>query len=95
MNQLGVAYFGPSYFSSLSTEDLSESVTSTSTSIVELDSNAGPSSLPAKCKRSHHSRKQAIMSAPADRWDSNDMVNIYRSDIEEKVVRLLASILLI
>ena len=56
-NQLGVAFFGPSGFSSLPTEDLSELVASTSTSIVELNSNTGPFSLPAKCKRSYHSCK--------------------------------------
>ena len=54
-NQLGVAYFGPFGFSSLPAEDLSELVASTSASIIEPNSNAGPSSLPVKCKRSHHS----------------------------------------
>ena len=84
-NQLGVAYFGPSGFSFLPAEDLSELVAFTSASIVELDSNAGSSSLPAKCKRSHCSYKQVIMFAPADRWDSNNMVNIYGSDIEGEI----------
>ena len=41
-NQLGVAYFGPSGFFSLPAEDLSESVTSTSASIIEPDSDVGP-----------------------------------------------------
>ena len=67
VNQLGVTYFGSSGFSSLPAEDPSEPVASTSASIIELDSNAGPSSLPAKCKRSCCSCKQVIMSAPADR----------------------------
>ena len=84
-NQLGMAYFGSSGFSSLPTEDPSEPVTSTSANIVKLDSNAGPSSLPAKCKRSCHSCKQTIMSVLADEWDSNDMVNIYGSDIEGEI----------
>ena len=57
VNQLGVAYFNSSGFSSLPAEDLSELVASTSANIIELDSNAGPSSLPAKCKRSHCSCK--------------------------------------
>ena len=78
VNQLGVACFGPSGFSSLPAEDLSELVAFTPTSIIELDSDAGPFSLPAKCKRSHHSCKQVIMSAPADGWDSDDKVDIYR-----------------
>ena len=84
-NQLGVAYFDPSGFFSLSAENLSELVASTTANIVELDSDAGPSSLPAKHKRSHCSCKQAIMSMPADGWDSNDMVNIYRSNIEGEI----------
>ena len=84
-NQLGVAYFGPSGFFFLLTKDPSEPVASTFASIIELDSNTGPSSLPAKCKKSRHSCKWAIMSAPADAWDTNNMVNIYRSDIEEEI----------
>ena len=84
-NQLGVAYFGPSSFSSLPTEDPLEPVDSTSANIIKLDSDAGPSSLPAKHKRSHCSCKRAIMSAPVDRWDSDNMVNIYRSDIEGEI----------
>ena len=85
VNQLDVAYFSPSGFFSLPAEDLSEPVASTSASIVELDSNAGSSSLPAKCKRSCCSSKQAIMSAPMGRWDSNDMVDIYESDIKGEI----------
>ena len=84
-NQLGVAYFGSSDFSSLPAEDLSELVASTSASIVELNSNAGSSSLPTKHKRSCCSCKQVIMSVPADGWDSNDMVNIYGLDIEGEI----------
>ena len=85
MNQLGVACFGPSGFSSLPAEDLSELVAFTPTSIIELDSDAGPSFLPAKYKRSHHSHKQAIMSVPVEGWNSDDMVDIYRSDIEGEI----------
>ena len=85
VNQLDVAYFGSFGFSSLSVENPSELVTSTSTSIIKLDSDAGPFSLPAKYKRSCHSRKQAIMSVPADGWDSDDMVDIYGLDIEEEI----------
>ena len=85
VNQLGVAYFGPSGFSSLPAENPSELVASTSASIIELDSNAGPSSLPAKHKRSCYSHKRVIMSAPVDSWDSNDMVNIYKLDIKEEI----------
>ena len=87
VNQLGVAYFGPSGFSSLPTENPSELVASTSTSIVELDSDTGPSFLPAKHKRSHYSRKRVIVSMPVDRWDSNDMVNIYWSNIEGEIAK--------
>ena len=83
-----MAHFGSSGFSSLSIENPLELVTSTSASIVELDSNAGPSSLPAKHKRSHHSRKHAIMSAPANEWDSNDMVNFYGLDIEGEIAKI-------
>ena len=81
-NWLGVAYFTPSGFFSLPTEDLSELVTSTFASIIELDSDAWSYSLPAKHKRTHHSCQWAIISAPMDRWDSDDIVNIYRLDIE-------------
>ena len=85
-NQLGMAYFGPFGFSSLPAKDLSEPVTSTSANIVKLDFDAGPSFLPAKCKRSCHSYKQVIMSAPAYRWDSDDMVDIYGLDIKKEIV---------
>ena len=56
-NQLGVANFGPSGFSSLPAENPLEPVASTSPSIIELDSDTGPSSLSAKCRRSCRSCK--------------------------------------
>ena len=75
-NQLDAAYFGPSCFSSLPAENSTELVAPTSANIVKLDSNAGPSFLPTKHKRSYHSHKWAIVSVPVDEWDSNNMIGV-------------------